>query len=186
MFKSKGFTLIELLVVMGIVLLLSFGIVAGLSVTRQKKQARATAEKLRDYLNEARSMAMMPDDTALGLEKIQVRIYNEPTNKVELHEISSSGTQLISEFDIPKGITIGDDMLHPPSKGNMECDGACGNTDYYYFSYNAGDPSESLFGIGQVLDFIDANFPISISVIGAETYNLVINLITGLIEISEP
>lgn len=164
---KKSFTLIELLVVIGIVVLLTAGIVAGLSSGKQKREVKTTAEKLKYVVTEAVSQAKTPDDNLFGLEKIEIRIYpydsniTDLRNQVHVYNVlgttSSENTKL--SFKAPKGVYL--DAEHPPTNGNMLFDTKCPNynkpkpasgKDYYCFSIFATGSQ-----IGQLTDCTSDN-----------------------------
>ena len=178
---KRSFTLIEILVVIVILALLIVGGVSALGVKRKEKDVKTTAEKLRTYIMEARSMAMTPKDTSFGLHKIQVRIYFSGS-KVELWEVKTDGSSSIINlnFEIPRNTTIA-----PPdpgaSDGNMKRDNP---GQYYYFSFIANDTN--LLGQVPDSDIVNKNNPIKINVVQTnKTYQLVLNAITGNGEVDE-
>lgn len=111
---KKSFTLIELLVVIGITLLLVFGVVTGLSAGRESREVKTTAERVRTMILEARSRAMNPEDTALGLQyvKLVFDTANQP-NKVSIVEHYASPAipdKIVQEYLLPKSIKIEPDI----------------------------------------------------------------------------
>jgi len=182
---KKGFTLIELLVVISIMTLLIVGAVAGLATRRKERDVQATAEKLRNFIVEARSMALTPKDTSFGLEKIQVRIATDP-KKITLWEIKGATTTEVTpqNFEIPRNTTI-----RPPSStnGNMSCAPNCSGTPpiiYYFFSFNASNAENNL---GQVVDLVDPSGDVSIDVSQADKIShLQIDQKTGSVTITNP
>lgn len=169
--SRRGFTLIELVVAIVIVGLLIVGGVSALGVKRKEKDVKATAEKLRTYIMEARSMAMTPEDTDFGLQKIQVRVYGTG-RKVSLYKIKElSDEQIFQNFEIPNNITI------LPS-GSGAPDGNMRNTpSYHYFSFVAAD----VLSIGKITDCNNCSaFPIRVTVSSTgESSELIIDTQTG-------
>lgn len=137
---KSGFTLIELLVAIGIVVLLTAASLTGITASKNRRQVKTTAEKLKYTINEAIAQAKTPDDTLHNLYKIQIRIYpynsNDPdnTNKVDVYNcFNSTCTSLILNsklsFKPSKGVFV--DSSQSPSQGNMIKNNS---PLYYYFS----------------------------------------------------
>lgn len=200
---KHGFTLIELMVVIGIVVLLTVGSVYGISNSRSGRQVKTTAEKLKSFLMEARSMAMNPSDTSFGVICIRTKIYpfnsaNSKKNLVEVIEVKNfcngSNDQegnILATLTMSKGANIDSD--HKPPYGNMNCGSGgvkapCGNNiDYYYFSFNASDSNS----MGQISDVIPLHFNVYMNIgdnswsnnQNLEHYKLEVDAFTGLIKV---
>ncbi|MCL5407702.1 MAG: prepilin-type N-terminal cleavage/methylation domain-containing protein [Patescibacteria group bacterium] len=148
---KKGFTLIELMVVIGIVILITIGSIAGIAASRNRRQVKTTAEKLKYVIAEAISEARSPNDSVFGLEKIEVYIYpyNSITtamqNQIKVYNcFNSACTSKVEDtklsFKASKGTYI--DATNQPSGGNMNKNG----TDYYFRISAKGS------SIGQIVD----------------------------------
>lgn len=191
---KKSFTLIELMVVIGLVVLLTAASVAGISASRNRRQVKTTAEKVKSFLMEARSRAMNPDDTSFGVTGIGVRVYpstSSDVSKIKTFKIVSGiPNSEVSEFKFSKGIDVGpgdnsSGVSSINNKGNMKCDPInCINPVFYFFTFEANSAAT----LGQIKDSgtdSDGNkTPIFITVTdGSQTYTLKMNNITGIITI---
>lgn len=184
------------MVVIGIVVVLTVGSIAGISASRSQRQVKTTAEKLKSFLMEARSMAMNPSDTSFGVAYIKVKIYpytytldSSKTNKIELQGLDKNGAEtggVIKSFGLPSGISIDAEKSSP--NGNLNSIDT-GSKLYYYFTFDANSSST----IGQMGDILPTKFDIFLKIgppdkIGAssisdEVYKVDMNASTGLITI---
>lgn len=176
--KSRGFTLIEIAVLILILVMLIVGGVSSLSSSKKRRDVKTTAEKLKTLVLEARSQALTPADTAFGLQKIQVRIYQDMAQipQVEVFEIKGAGAgtpTIISGLNLQ--VPTGTSIAPPTGTGNMSASG----TDYYYFSFVA-NASNSL---GQLTDTNPSGATnVIINVASNETYQLTVNKTSGGVE----
>ena len=180
--KSRGFSLIELLVVISITALLVVAGVSSLSHSKTSRQVKTTAENLRNFLTEARSLAMNPEASSFGTEKIVVQIDQDVNNRtlVKLIEVKSDGpVPLQKNFLSPSKVKI---IPSTPDGDNMKCIGDCASSPAsWYFSFLAkDDPPRS---IGQIADNRNPG-PIKINVeSGSIKFQLTVDQLTGNIGI---
>ena len=183
---KKGLTLIELAVVIGIVLLLVFGVLTGLSMSRQRREVKTTAEKLKSMILEARSRAMNPSDDAYGLKGYQIRITKDPPANgnytVSIYEkfdpAPMSGNK-VQEFIFPKSVSI------VPVGANIDIHSVGGGSEesFYHFNFNAENASE--LGYAEFKNNVNENsFNVS-DTSDEETFQLTILKVTGNVEIEK-
>ena len=185
--KSRGFTLIELLVVIAIMAFLVVAAISSLSRSRTSREVKTSAENLRNFLTEARSLAMNPESTSFGTEKIIIQI-NKNGDLISLSEKKTerTATPLSQNFKPPSKVKIIPPTNSNPTNGNMKCEPICGNPSFYYFSFLAKEDQDR--GIGQITDSKNKNKPILINVedsSGTIKFQLTINHLTGNIGIEK-
>lgn len=153
-----GFTLIELLVVLAIMILLTVAAIMGLNFSNKTRQVKSNNDMIKSLILEARSMAMNPQDTDYGLNRIQIRFYPwnsdsvSKQNSIEIYKCPSSDTvdpgcktsgMLIKTYVLPEGLKIEAD--HTPPDGNMTCSFNPGvKKDFCYYSYGVSSNIGSL------------------------------------------
>lgn len=188
---KKGFTLIELLVVIAIMAFLVVAAISSLSRSRTSREVKTTAENLRNFLTEARAMAMNPGAASFGTKKITIRINIDGIQTIKMYEeetnLPSFNKELSPNFNPPSKIKIlPPSNSNPQDKGNMECSLNCGSPSYYYFSFLAKEQTNPPRSIGQITDSKNQNKPILINVedsSGTIKFQLTLDHLTGNIGI---
>ena len=176
---KKGLTLIELAVVIGIVLLLVFDVLTGLSMSRQRREVKTTAEKLKSMILEARSRAMNPSDDAYGLKEVDIRINKGTPYDVSIIEVYLDNSEdTIQEFLPPNSVRI------TPAIVGSNIDLHPGGS-HYYFSFEARNDKNQL---GQIDHLIGGSTSAAIEISDTsdeEKYILTVYGITGNVDIEK-
>lgn len=175
----NGFTLIEIMLVIAIVIILVAGSIAGMTASRDRRNVKTTADRLKYFLEEARAKAVTPDDTSFGVVKIMIKVFPESyaanPNQIRAYTETASNVETeIAKFEAPKGITVS--VPQSPTDGNMSTNGG------YYFGFDA------MTEIGQLTNrapTAGSNDPVYIEVSdSSDKYDLIINN-SGLITVEK-